>query len=709
MTRPLVPGITAILLVMGAGLATSTPEATPTLAERRPHEVASAHGTRVDAYYWLRDDTRSRPDVLGHLRAENAYYEAMSAPYRGLVAKLEKELVGRLKQDDTSVPYKYKDSLYYTRFETGKEYPVYARRGVGASAEQVLVDANREAEGKAFYQVGARAVSARQDKVAFLEDAVGRRQYTLRIRDIASGKDLGERIAGLSPFAAWANDDKTVYYVENDPVTLLSTRVRKHTLGADPKTDPVVYEEKDTSFYLRLRKSGDDRFVMIVLSSTVSTELRVIDADDPGGPTRVLAPRERDHLYSADHLAGRWVVKTNLAAPNYRLMAVADGDIGDKARWKEVLPYDSAVFVEDFALFRGHLAINERAGGLLRIRVVPWAAPAKAFVVSADEPAYAEGLSDNHEPDTDKLRYTYTSLTTPRSVFEVDMGTGERTLLKREPVLGGFDAAHYVTERLWAPARDGTKVPVSLVYRKGLKKDGSAPLYQTAYGAYGSSSDPEFELSAVSLLDRGFVYAIAHVRGGQELGRAWYDHGRLLEKRNTFTDFIDVTAFLVREKYASKDKVCAMGISAGGLLMGSIANMAPETYRAIVAHVPFVDAVTTMLDETIPLTSNEWDEWGDPRQKPDYDYILSYSPYDNVTARAYPALFVTTSLDDSQVQYYEPAKWVAKLRATKTDRNPLLFKVNMAGGHGGKSGRFASLGETAEEYAFLLNLLGMKE
>jgi oligopeptidase B len=662
----------------------------------------------VDPYYWLRDDTRSNPDVLDHLRAENAYYEAMTAPFQGLVLKLQKELVGRLKQDDDSVPYKDRDHLYYTRFETGKEYPVHARRAVGAGVEQVLVNANKEAEGKAFYQVRGLAVSPRQGKLAFLEDTVGRRQYTLRFREIASGRDLRERISGLSPFVAWANDDRTVYYVENDPVTLLSTRVRRHTLGADPRSDPLVYAEKDSTFYLRLGKSIDDRFVIISLSSTVSSEVRVIDADRPDAPLRLLAPRERDLLYSADHLGGRFVVRTNLDAPNYRLMAVADAEIGQRSRWKDALPYDPAVFVEDFALFRDHLAVNERRGGLLRIRVVPWSSPEKAFVVAADEPAYAERLFDNHEPDTDTLRYTYTSLATPRCVYDVDMRTGQRTLLKQEPVLGGFDASSYVTERLSAPARDGTKVPVSLVYGKGLKKDGTAPLYQTAYGAYGSSSDPEFDLSVVSLLDRGFVYAIAHVRGGQEMGRAWYDDGHLLKKMNTFTDFVDVTDFLVREKYAAPDKVCAMGVSAGGLLMGVIANMAPERYRAIVAHVPFVDAVTTMLDETVPLTSNEWDEWGDPRRKPDYDYILSFSPYDNVAARAYPALYVTTSLDDSQVQYYEPAKWVAKLRANKTDANPLLFKINMAGGHGGKSGRFASLGETAEEYAFLLAVLGME-
>jgi oligopeptidase B len=681
---------------------------TAPVAQKKPHDVVSANGTRNDPYYWLRDDTRSKPAVLDYLKAENAYYEAMSAPYHALTDKLSDEIIGRVKQDDSSVPYKEKDYVYYTRFETGQEYPIYARKAVGSENEQVLVDANREAQGKAYYRVGGRFVSPKQDLLAFLEDVTGRRQHTMRFREIATGKDVGERIAGLSAGVAWAGDNKTIYYVENDPVTLLSTRVKKHVLGSDPKTDSVVYEEKDTTFYLSVGKSGDDRYVQIQLRSTVASEWRVIDADNPAGEANILAPRQRDHLYDADHIDGRWVIRTNTNAPNYRLMSVADGDIGDRARWKELLPYEKDVFIEDVAVFRDYLAINERRDGLLSIRVVPWKAPEKAFDIRG-EPAYAEGFGVNAEQDTDMLRYTYTSLTTPASVYDVDMRTGERKLLKRQPILGGFSAENYVTERVWATSRDGVRVPVSLVYRKGLKKDGTAPLYQYAYGSYGASSDPEFELPVISLLDRGFVYAIAHIRGGQELGRAWYDDGHLLKKKNSFTDFIDVTDFLVRERYVAKDKVFAMGASAGGLLMGAVANMAPDRYRGIVAQVPFVDAVTTMLDDTIPLTSNEFDEWGDPKRKECYDYILSYSPYDNVKPTAYPALYVTTSLDDSQVQYYEPTKWVAKLRAIKADKNPLLFRIDMAAGHGGKSGRFASLKETAREYAFILNLLGIRQ
>jgi oligopeptidase B len=701
----------AAVLVAAASFAPPATAATPAppVAAKKPHDVVSVNGTRNDPYYWLRDDTRRKPEVLSYLKAENAYSEAMSTPYQALTTRLSDEIIARVKQDDSSVPFRRKGYVYYSRFETGQEYPIHARKAVGSEAEQVLVDANHEAQGKAYYRVGARAVSPKQDLLAFTEDVTGRRQHTLRFREIATGKDVGERISGLSAGVAWAGDNKTVFYVENDPVTLLSTRVKKHVLGSDPKADPVVYQEKDTTFYLGVGSSGDDRYVVIRLRSTVASEWRVIDADNPASEARLLAPRQLDHLYDVDHIDGRWVIRTNWHAPNYRLMAVADGDIGDRARWYELLPYEKNVLIEDMALFRDYLAVNERRDGLAGIRVVPWKAPEKSFDIRADEPAYVEGFDVNADQDTDTLRYTYTSLTTPASTYDVDMRTGERKLLRQQPVLGGFSSANYVTERVWATSRDGGRVPVSLVYRKGLQKDGTAPLYQYAYGSYGASSDPEFELPVISLLDRGFVYAIAHVRGGQEMGRAWYDDGHLLKKKNTFTDFIDVTDFLVREKYVAKDKVFAMGASAGGLLMGAVANMAPDRYRGIVAHVPFVDAVTTMLDDTIPLTSNEFDEWGDPKRKECYDYILSYSPYDNVKAMAYPALYVTTSLDDSQVQYYEPAKWVAKLRATKTDQNPLLFRINMAGGHGGKSGRFASLKETAREYAFILDRLGIRQ
>jgi oligopeptidase B len=695
--------LSALLLAAAVGFAQAP---VPPVAAVKPYEVVSPHGTRNDPYYWLRDDTRSKPEVLDYLKAENAYFEAMSAPYRELTETLAKELIGRVKEDDSTVPFKDKDYLYSTRFEAGKQHPIHVRRPLGSDREQVLVDGNREAEGREYYSLGGRAVSPRQDLLAFTEDTRGRRQHTLRFREIATGRDLPERIAGLGRQVVWANDNRTVYYVENDPVTLLSTRVRKHVLGTDPKSDPVVYEEKDTSFYLNVGKTGDERFILIRLDSTVASEIRFLAADDPAGTFRVLAPRETGVLYDVDHVAGRWVIKTDWKAPNFRLMTVADAEVGDKSKWRELVPHDPEVFLEDFVVFTDHLALRERSGGLLRLRYATWAAPGRWTYVRSDEPASTQGFEVNAEQDTPLLRYAYSSLATPDSIYELDMRTGERKLLKRQPV-PGYDPADYATERLWATARDGARVPVSLVYRKGFARNGTAPLYQYAYGSYGATTDPGFDPTVVSLLDRGFVYAIAHIRGGQEMGRAWYDDGRLLRKKNTFTDFVDVTDFLVREKYAAPDKVFASGGSAGGLLMGAVANMAGEKYRGIVARVPFVDVVTTMLDESIPLVTNELDEWGNPKQKDSYDYMLSYSPYDNVRAQPYPAMLVTTGLHDSQVQYYEPAKWVARLRALKTDRNPLLFKINMSAGHGGRSGRFERLKEKAEEYAFLLHQLGI--
>jgi oligopeptidase B len=679
--------------------------AEPPVATVRPHAVESPHGTRNDPYYWLRDDSRSNPEMLHYLESENAYFAAMTAPYASLTDSIYQELVARVQQDDQTVPYRDKGYVYVTRYQTGKEHPIYSRRAVGSDIEQVMIDVNREAEGKAYYRVSGREVSFDERLLAFLEDTTGRRQYVLRFRDLTTGQDYPERIAGLSNTVAWANDNRTIYYVENDPVTLLSTRVKKHVLGTDPAKDPVVYEEKDTAFYLDVGKTGDDRYVTIELTSTLSAEFRVIDAADPAAGPRVLAPREHDMLYDADHIAGRWVILTNWKARNFRMMTVPDAQIGDRKRWKDVLPYDDQVLIESFALFRDCLALNERSEGLLRIRIVPWATPKLAYHIESDEPAYAATFSVNAEQDTSLVRYAYTSLTTPETIYEIDLRSRQRSMLKRQPVLGGFDPERYVTERVWAPARDGVKIPVSLVYRRGLRKDGTAPLYQYGYGSYGSSTDAEFDRDAISLLDRGFVYALAHVRGGQEMGRAWYEDGKLLKKKNTFNDFVDVTAYLVREKYVAADKVFASGGSAGGLLMGVIANQAPTQYRGIIAHVPYVDAVTTMLDESIPLVTNEFDEWGNPKQKAHYDNMLAYSPYDNVRAIQYPALLVTTGLHDSQVQYYEPAKWVAKLRATKADHNVLLFKINMAAGHGGRSGRFQRMRETAEEYGFILNQL----
>ncbi|MDX3773473.1 S9 family peptidase [Chromatiaceae bacterium AAb-1] len=690
----------------GTALAETVPAP---VAKKQDFAVASPNGDRNDPYYWLRDDERKAPEVISYLEQENAYYQQYSSKYSALTQKLEQEIIGRVKQDDSSVPYTKGDYSYYTRYETGKEYPIYARKPVAGGAEQILLNVNEMAAGKDFYQVANLRVSPDQQLLAYMEDLNGRRQYTLKIRDLRTGKELPDQLTGLSAAIAWSADSKHLFVVQNDPVTLLSTKVLKHKLGQDSAKAALVYEEKDNSFYMWAGNSQDDKYVMIYLQSTVSNEIHVQDATKPDSAFKVLAPRQRDFKYDAEHIRNRWVIRTDWDAPNYRLMTVAADKIGNRANWQPLIAHNEQVFIQGFELFNDYLAISERSDGLRKIRIQPWNAPDKAFYLASDEAAYVTGFEVNAEQNTEWLRYTYTSLTTSPSVYQVNMKTGDKQLLKEQEVLGGFDKNNYVTERVWATAKDGVKVPVSLLYRKDFNKDGKAPLYQYAYGSYGASMDPSFRSTVLSLVDRGFVYAIAHIRGGQEMGRHWYEDGKLLNKINTFTDYIAVTDYLVANNYAAKDKVFGMGGSAGGLLMGAVANMAPEKYKALVAHVPFVDVVTTMLDESIPLTTNEFDEWGNPKQKTYYDYMLSYSPYDQVTAQNYPALLVTTGLHDSQVQYFEPAKWVAKLRDVKTDNNPLVFRTNMEAGHGGKSGRFARLAETAQEYAFILNLLGKTE
>jgi oligopeptidase B len=731
MSRRLLPLSAAVLATFLAGcqaqsppdaaapVPAATPAAAPALAlgelpaapmaAKKPFEVKAPHGaTRNDEYYWLRDDTRENPEMLAYLTAENTYADTVLKPLEALEDTLYTEMVARVKQDDSSVPYFENGYWYYTRFETGKEYPIYARReGTLDAPEQILFEVNALAEGKSFYQIGTFEVSPDGKLVAYAEDDVGRRQFTVRVKDLATGELLPDVITGVSANLMWGDDSRTLYFVENDPTTLLTKRVKAHTLGQPVADARLVYEEEDETFYMGISRTRSDEYLCIGVQSTVSSELRCTPAANPGEFT-VLAPRQRDFEYNADHLGGRWVIHTNWDAENFRIMTLDDGIAwGDRAQWKELVPHSPDVLISDLTLFNDFMAIGERSGGLQRVRIRH--NDGKEEFVKADEDAYAMGVAMNAEPGTDLLRYTYTSLTTPASTFDINVKTGERTLLKEQPVLGGFDKDNYVTERVWATARDGTKVPVSLLYRKGFQKDGKAPLYQYSYGSYGSSSDPGFNSNIISLVDRGAVYAVAHIRGGQEMGRSWYEDGKLLNKINTFTDFIDVTDYLVKEGYAAPDRVAAMGGSAGGLLMGAVANMAPEKYRAIVAHVPFVDVVTTMLDESIPLTTNEFDEWGNPKNPESYAYMLSYSPYDQVAAKDYPSMLVTTGLWDSQVQYYEPAKWVARLRATKTDDNPLLLRTNMEAGHGGKSGRFQRYRERAEEYAFVMERLGMAE
>ena len=681
----------------------------PPVAAKRLYAVPSPNGDRMDDYYWLRDDTRQSSEVLDYLRAENTYRDAVMAPTRGLQQKLYDELIGRIKPDDASVPVNEHGYWYYTRFVPGQDYPIYARRkGELTAAEEIMLDGNAMAAGHEYFQIGAAEVSRDGRLLAYTEDDVGRRQYTLKIKDLATGALLHDSLTNVEPQFVWAADNKTLLYVEKDPVTLLSVRVHKHRLGADQTQDALVYEEADHSYYMDVGVSRSEKYLFIALHSTQQTEVRYADASDPQLRFKTVLAREANLEYHVDAIGEDFIIRTNWQAPNFRIMRTPVAGSGDKRNWRDVVAPRPDVLVENFEVSRSYLAINEHSGGLLKLRLRSWDG-GRDVVIDSSEPAYSMTLVQTPGIDSTTVRYVYSSLITPRTTYDYDMHTGLKELKKTEDVLGGYNPGNYVTEFLHATARDGTQIPVSVAYAKGTAIDGAAPLYQYAYGSYGISTDPTFRPNWVSLLQRGFVVAIAHVRGGQELGRQWFEDGRLLHKKNTFTDFIDVTEFLVKHGYGAKDKVFAEGGSAGGLLIGAVANMAPQAYRGIIAYVPFVDVVTTMLDESIPLTTNEFDQWGNPKQKVYYDYMLSYSPYDNVRAQDYPAMLVFTGLWDSQVQYYEPAKWVAKLRATKTDRHPLIFSVNMSAGHGGKSGRFQRYHDTASEYAFILHELGIEE
>ncbi len=675
----------------------------PPKAAVRVHQVTSPHGVREDPFYWLRDDTRSDPQMLAHLHAEQAYTAEMLAPVQPLIEQLYGEIVARIKEDDSSVPVRYRGYWYSSRFVSGGQYPVIVRRAdQPQAAEVVLLDCNALAVGQPFFQLGGYEASPDNTLLAYAEDVVGRRQFRIRFKDIASGELLGDVIENAEADVAWADDNRTVLYVEKDPVTLLGRRVRAHVLGTPVAADRLVYEEPDESFDLVVMRSKSDRHLYIGSESTTVSEWRYAPAGDPSLQFAVVVPRSADHEYQIEDLDERMIIRTNWQAENFRIVATPLAACGDRSGWRDVIAHDPEVFVQAMEVFRGFLALNERSGGLLRIRVQRWSgAP---FYIAADDPTYTMQLSSNPELETTSLRYVYTSLTTPPTTYDYDVATGKRELRKREPVLGDFDPSRYASELLWAPARDGERVPVSVVYRKDVRRDGSAPLYLYAYGSYGLSADPVFSSARLSLLDRGFVYAIAHVRGGQERGRRWYEAGRLGRKWNTFNDFIDVTDHLVSLGYGARSRVFAAGGSAGGLLVGVLANVAPERYRGLVAHVPFVDVVTTMLDESIPLTTLEYEEWGDPRERQHYEYMLTYSPYDNIRAQVYPAMLVTTGLWDSQVQYYEPAKWVAKLRLANSGNQPLLLHVNFAAGHGGKSGRYERLREVAREYGFVIGL-----
>jgi oligopeptidase B len=698
--------------------ATNTaPEHQAPIAAKQPHQVASPYGSREDEYYWLRDDKREKPEMLAYLKAENDYADAMLAHAKPLETKVYNEIVARLKQDDATVPYLMNGYWYYRRFETGKEYPVYARRkGTQAAPEEILLNGNEMATGHDFFEIGDIAVSPDSKMLAWAEDTVGRRQYVIRVMEIASHKVFPIALPNVENNIVWAGDNKTFLYIEKDPKTLLGNKVRKHSIDAANHTnvalDPLIWEQQDSSFYTGLSRSKDEKYLWIATQSTVSSEAWFAAADDPKLAFKMFLPRERDHEYQVEHATDRWIVRTNWKAKNFRIVEVKPGDEAQREKWIDLVPHREDAFVDTFDVARDYMTVEEHSGGLRKLRVRPWKrghGGGNDVLIQADEPSYTMALDVNREFDSGKVRYTYTSMVTPRTTYDYDVKTGAREMLKREPVLGGYDPAKYATEFDWATARDGTKVPVSVVYAKTTPRDGTAPLLQVGYGSYGSTYDPEFSYLPPSLLDRGFVMAIAHIRGGQEMGRAWYENGKLLNKKNTFTDFIDVTRWLVANKYCDPKRVFAIGRSAGGLLMGAIANMAPGDYRGLVAGVPFVDVVTTMLDESIPLTSNEFDEWGNPKEKKFYDYMLSYSPYDNLAAHEYPAMFVHAGLWDSQVQYFEPTKYVARLRARRSGDSLVVLRTNMEAGHGGKSGRYEHYREYAEQYAFILDQAGIED
>lgn len=671
----------------------------PTRLEKHDH-------VRIDDYYWLRQ--RDNPEVIAYLNAENEHSERVMAHTKGLEEKLFEEIKARIKPNDTSVPYKRNGYFHYTRYEEGKEYPIFARKkGSLDHAEEVMLDANVLAQGHEFFSIGGWSVSEDHNLLAYAVDTQGRRIFTIYFKDLRTGVLLPDTIADVTENLIWANDNRTLFYARQDLRTLRAHRIYRHVIGTDVESDVLVFEEADETYVTYVCKTKSKKFLMIVSAQTLSQEYRYLEADRPAGEFKVFLPRRREHEYHLDHFEDRFLLRTNAGAKNFRLVATPADRPGPE-NWREIVPHRPDVYLGDFEIFKDHLVLEERSRGLTQIRVLPWTG-GEGHYLHFDEPAFRANVGINLELDTTILRFEYTSMKTPLSIYDYDMVSRTKTLLKREEILGGFDPDRYITERLYATAVDGADVPVSVVYRKGVKRDGQNPLLLYGYGSYGVSIDAAFSSPRLSLIDRGFIYAIAHVRGGQELERQWYENGRLLNKKNTFSDFIACAEYLIREKFTTPAKLFAMGRSAGGLLMGAVANMRPELFKGIVAEVPFVDVVTTMLDPTIPLTTGEYDEWGDPNSKEFYDYMLSYSPYDNVEAKPYPHLLATGGLHDSQVQYWEPAKWVAKLRALKTDGNRVLLKTNMEAGHGGSSGRFRRHRETAFAFAFLLDLAGIRE
>ncbi len=676
------------------------------VAAKKPKELSIHGDIRIDNYYWLKE--REDPEVIAYLEAENSYRESLTKGTESFQKYLFDEIVSRIKQTDESVPYKDNGYYYYVRYEEGKEYPIYCRKKESLKAEEeVMADVNEMAEGYVYYQVAGMSISPDNRYAAIGIDTVSRRKYTIHIKDLKTGAMLSDAIPLTTGVASWANDSKTLFYTQKDDVTLRSRAIYRHTMGTETADDVMVFEEKDETFNTYVFNSKSKKYIIIGSSSTLTNEYRVLTADVPEGEFSVIQPRVRGLEYNISHFGDHFYIITNLDAINFRLMKTPV-DRTEKQHWKEVIGHREDVFLEQIEIFKDYLVVEERKEGLNNLRVIRWDNGAEHYINMGEE-VYTAGISINTDFDSKLLRYSYSSLTTPNSTFDYHLDTREKTLLKQQEVIGDFNPDNYEAKRLYAKTEDGKKIPMSIVYRKGLELSGENPTLLYGYGSYGHTIDPRFNSSRLSLLDRGFVFALAHIRGSQIYGRRWYEDGKLLKKTNTFTDFNDCAEHLIQENYTNPENLFALGGSAGGLLMGAVINLQPELYKGVIAAVPFVDVVTTMLDEDVPLTTSEYDEWGNPNQEEYYHYMLSYSPYDQVEAKDYPNLLVTTGLHDSQVQYWEPAKWVAKLRDMKTDDNLLLLYCNMETGHGGASGRFERYKETAMEYAFILKLSGIKK
>jgi oligopeptidase B len=677
------------------------------IAKEIPKSLKKHKEVRIDNYFWLND--RENPEVIDYLNQENAYYESMTEHTKDLQKALYEEMKARIKEDDESVPYFYNGYFYITRFETGKDYPIYSRKkGSLAADEEILFDCNELSVGHNYFKLGGLSVSPDNKFVSFALDIVGRRIYTIQIKNLETDEILSDKIENTTGGSVWANDNKTLFYTKQDEVTLRADKVFKHKLNTDSANDVLIFEETDDTFNVSVGKEKSRKYIVISSGSTLTTEYRTLNSDNPDGEFAVFQPRVRGLEYSISHFEDHFYVLTNKdKATNFKLMKTPENATGKK-NWKDLIPHREDVLLEDIEIFKNYLVVEERSNGLNHIRIMPWNDEPDYYLPFGSE-TYSAFTTTNVDFDTDILRYSYQSLATPSSVIDFNMKTKTKEVLKEQQVLGGeFDKNNYIEERIWATATDGVKVPISMVYRKGLEKKGKNPLLLYAYGSYGITMDTYFSSTRLSLLDRGFIFAIAHIRGGEDLGRQWYEDGKLLKKKNTFTDFIDCSKYVIEQKYTSPEHLYAEGGSAGGLLMGVVVNWAPELYNGVIAQVPFVDVMTTMLDSTIPLTTGEYDEWGNPNTKKYYDYMLSYSPYDNVSAQKYPNMYISTGLHDSQVQYWEPAKWVAKLRNKKTNNNLLFLNTNMDAGHGGASGRFEALKELAKEFSFLLDLEKIK-